>query len=388
MRSLLLTTLDPFPADNGGKITTVGVANYLSSLGAVDLLCLGPKSAHYAMQNIDVCTYKRAGIVANENKLRTMTLIFGSMLKRKPYTVQKFWSQRLAQHVLQGISQNRWDFIYVDHLPMGSYIPDGVNFILDENNVEWTIMQERANQTRKWWERQIFSSEARALRRWEVISCNKASIVFTVSEFDKQALTSLGVEARIDVLPVQLGESWPSKSEVSATQDATCVGIIGALTWRENLDAVHWYIDNIVPRVKGMKVRSLVAGRGALQTICQTEDIDVWDSLDIAEVTRRIDILAVPLQGGGGIRIKILQALEAGVPIVSTSKGAEGLPGVAPIEIADTPDNFADAVVRIAGLSPIDRQKLKNEGKEYYQRYFSRQKFESVFSKALEVCVR
>jgi glycosyltransferase involved in cell wall biosynthesis len=129
----------------------------------------------------------------------------------------------------------------------------------------------------------------------------------------------------------------------------------GALTYRANFDAMEFFLRDIFPLVKaqhpdvslritggydGVPVEQLPLGRGATLT-------GYLD--DVRPAVAQSWACVVPLRVGGGTRLKILEAMALGTPVVSTSKGAEGLEVThgEDILIADTPAEFADAVLRL-----------------------------------------
>jgi len=94
---------------------------------------------------------------------------------------------------------------------------------------------------------------------------------------------------------------------------------------------------------------------------------------DLDEIYRQTGVFIVPLRMGGGIRIKILEALAQGLPVVTTSVGCEGI-GAEPgrhLLIGDTAADFADSVTKLL-LEPALRNKLGGEGRDYVRSRFGR----------------
>jgi glycosyltransferase involved in cell wall biosynthesis len=122
-----------------------------------------------------------------------------------------------------------------------------------------------------------------------------------------------------------------------------------------NRDGVCWFVDSILPileqRVPDVHV-TIVGGNPPPQILDygKLDNVDVTGYVpDVAPYMARAAVSVVPLRSGGGTRLKILEALSAGVPTVSTSIGAEGLEledGVH-IRIADDPESFAAAVAEL-----------------------------------------
>jgi glycosyltransferase involved in cell wall biosynthesis len=143
-----------------------------------------------------------------------------------------------------------------------------------------------------------------------------------------------------------------------------------------NLDAVRYFVRNVLPHVrqqrpdltlwvtgetKGVNIDDLAAAEGVRFTGRLPE---------VESVIGESAVCVVPLRVGGGTRLKVLQALALGTPVVATSKGVEGLEIEAGrhVLVADEPGLFADAVLRVAGDAQLSRT-LADEGLRFVQRY-------------------
>ena len=151
----------------------------------------------------------------------------------------------------------------------------------------------------------------------------------------------------------------------------------GALTFGANLDAVRYFASEVYPilRVRRPEARLRVTGRvdGVdLTGIADCPGVELTGYVkDIREVLSRSAACIVPLRQGGGSRLKILEAMAAGAPVVSTSVGAEGL-DVEPgrhLLIADTPEEFADAVTRVL-TDPDLASRLSAEARDLVERRY------------------
>jgi glycosyltransferase involved in cell wall biosynthesis len=169
----------------------------------------------------------------------------------------------------------------------------------------------------------------------------------------------------------------------------------GAITYSANLDAVRYFVNDIFPLVRASRGDASFIVTGA------TGDIDLGSFTDRGPVafTGRVNDVShligqssacvVPLRIGGGTRIKILQAMALGTPVVTTSKGAEGLE-VTPetdILIADTPSTFAAQVLRVLDDFVL-RARLATNGRRLVERLYTWDRigsqFEDVLSEAQE----
>lgn len=217
----------------------------------------------------------------------------------------------------------------------------------------------------------------RRLRAWLTWRKQAAYIRHLLGHFDactvvsanEQRLThAIAPDATVYVLPngtdVHTGDqSW------GAPQPDTLI-YPGALTFDANFDAVDYFLREIFPHVKARrpKVRFVVTGnapptrRAALP---QVEGVEFTGYIpDVRPVIARSWCEVVPLRSGGGTRLKVIEALALGVPVVSTPKGIEGLALEHDhhVLVADSPESFATATLRILD-QPELRARLAEAGR-------------------------
>ncbi len=146
------------------------------------------------------------------------------------------------------------------------------------------------------------------------------------------------------------------RSPEAAAQDLDCL-FVGSLEYFPNIDGLGWFRDEILPRLRQLRagpVRVGIVGRAAPEALADAMRsvpgvIFAGEVPDVAPWYRRARLAVVPLRAGGGTRIKVLEAFAHGVPVVSTTMGAEGLE-VTPdhhLVLADSPEAFASACDRL-----------------------------------------
>ncbi|TMK80581.1 MAG: glycosyltransferase [Actinobacteria bacterium] len=149
------------------------------------------------------------------------------------------------------------------------------------------------------------------------------------------------------------------------------VVFVGAMDYNTNIDAVAHFAADIWPRVRERvpELSFTIVGRNPAPEVIALEGqpgIEVSGTVaDVRPYYREASVVIVPLRLGSGTRLKILEAMAAGVPVVSTTLGAEGLaarPGEE-ILIADTPADTVEAIVRLR-RSPELRQALREQGRK------------------------
>lgn len=224
--------------------------------------------------------------------------------------------------------------------------------VLQAHNVDAVLWQRYEEAEKNPLKRWYISQQCRKFRTFENSAFHRASRVVAVSAADAAAARGLYGDLPIDV--IDNGVDVAAYSRLQANAAAKTILFLGALDWRPNLDALEILLGEIFPLVRAVRpeAKLLIVGRNPPRWLRQRiENIEnATLSADVADVRPYLaqsSVMAVPLRIGGGSRLKILEALAAGLPVVSTSVGAEGLaltPG-SEITLADTPQALADALL-------------------------------------------
>lgn len=204
------------------------------------------------------------------------------------------------------------------------------------------------------------SAKARLMQNWEAPWCNRFDHVVAMSDAEAGTLRQMGVKRPISVVPNGVNapaQPLPETAERSAL-------FVGTLEYPPNADAARWLAEEIMPRVwaKEPNVRLRVAGfrcPGDLERTLRDKGIDVVENPpDITPLYRSAAIALAPLRAGGGTRLKILEALALGRPVVATQIGAEGL-GLEDgktVLLGEDPKAIATQILRL-----LDDQELRAE---------------------------
>jgi glycosyltransferase involved in cell wall biosynthesis len=265
-----------------------------------------------------------------------------------------------------------FDAIHVDHLPMVTFVPscdgEGPAVVLDQHNVEHRILERlAASADTRPHVRSVAQAEAARMRRAERLACRRADRILAVSEDDAGALRTLaGPEAadRVRVTPIGVDTAFfqpctnrPDRSP----NDCRTMLTVGTMYWPPNVDGVRWFHREVLPRIRerlaaggapDRPLRFVIAGTRPNRVIraLAGPSVEVTGTVpDVRPLMGTADAFVAPLRFGSGVRVKILNALAMGLPIVSTSIGAEGLDVThgENILLADSAEDFAEAVANV-----------------------------------------
>jgi glycosyltransferase involved in cell wall biosynthesis len=301
-----------------------------------------------------------------------------SWMSRYPVDLWKWREPRVSQQVRSLFERGTVDLCVSDFLFAAANVPMGgaVPVVLFEHNVEYLIWQRLCELETRPWRRALFEVEWRKLRAREADACRAADVTIAVSEDDRRRLETLAPGIRATSIPTGVDTTYfvPNGHHERANR----LVFSGSMDWHPNEDAVVYFADAILPRIRARipDATLTVVGRNPtarLREVASRAGIDVTGTVDdVRPSIRSAAVYIVPLRAGGGTRLKIFEALAMAKPVVSTTVGAEGLA----LEhrrhflAADDPDTFADSVVGLL-RNPERRHALGQAGRELVEAYYS-----------------
>ena len=223
--------------------------------------------------------------------------------------------------------------------------------IFDTHNVDSSLAEEEFKKglIRK----EIFES----ILETESTLYKRVDAVFACSEVDKAGFTNIN-KGPLPIAVIPNGVKLNPVLLDEGVKMTTPVYIIfcGSLGYHPNIEGLLWFYQSIWPIIKqslpSLKLIVLGSGQPTPEIASLQKDSDLWFTgrvPDVKEYYEKASLSVVPLKSGSGTRLKILEALNLGVPVISTSKGAEGIDYTASqdLVIADLETDFANAVVQV-----------------------------------------
>ena len=240
-------------------------------------------------------------------------------------------SRRCEQKVRSLVDSGTIDLCVSDFLFAAANVPtDGTTpVVLFEHNVEYMIWQRLCALETRPWRRALFEIEWRKLRAREADACRAADLTIAVSEDDRRRLEALAPGIRAASIPTGVDTNYfmPDGRQERANR----LVFSGSMDWHPNEDAVVYFADAILPRIRAEipDATLTVVGRNPtarLREVAARAGIDVTGTVDdVRPSIGEAAVYVVPLRAGGGTRLKIFEALAMAKPVVSTTVGAEGL---------------------------------------------------------------
>lgn len=332
MRLALVTHVMPHPADSGTRIRVARIVRTLSRRHEITVLSLEPGDTAGATAALGV------PVAAHPARARRALapVAVAAETTGALWRAVRAWEAE-AVHV-QGTFGAAALGLGRTRAPIAT--------VVDEGCVYHLSYQRTAALAATPWHRALGGLRAWRLRRFEQGIARRADAVIAVSPDEAARVQALAPATRVVLAP-----NGVDVDAVKPSPPGDAILFVGLLSYAPNRDAMTWFAREVLPRLGAAGPEVLVAGREPgpeLQALAQaTPRLRLLDFVpDLAPLYARAGVFVNPMRGGGGTRLKMLEAMAAGKAVVSTAIGAEGLaltPGH-DVVIADTAAEFAAAV--------------------------------------------
>jgi polysaccharide biosynthesis protein PslH len=354
MKILYLTTVLP-NRKSGGELATESFINGLNACGC-NVTVLGYRRTDDPRgQDNNHVTIAVRHIETSSARLHSLYWMFQSILRRVPYSAQKFYSERYVSVVHELLNKNRYAAIILDHSQLGwlcSHIPSSYPIIFNTHNVENEIYREHAENSTGL-KKLIYRREASLMKEMEGRLSARARQIWTLTTNDAAYFARMASEEKVRVFSVssvQMGTALKT-AHVPKSYD---VGIIGTWTWQANLDGLVWFFEKVYPLLP-VQLSIRIAGKGADWLLGKYPNVEYCGFVPSAEqFMAAARVVAIPSVSGGGIQIKTLDAIASGASIVATSFALRGISEYPDdIVIADDAATFSRSISLITScVSP------------------------------------
>lgn len=405
MRILFLTNLLPYPLDNGGKIKTFSTLKALSIMGnSVDLLCFSENSEN------DFGNVQKLKNICNdvqfiEHKLTTksnikymMAVAFKSLFSKYPFGIYKYESKQMRDVIAKKIKENDYDIIYFDHLQMYKYFNSfdrkNVKFVLDQHNSESEIVYRTYQNSNNFLKKIFLNIEYNKIRKFEKKALSDVDKIYALSENDVESMKHLNVNLKnFSVIPIGVIDNGIINKKEDKNKKLTLM-FIGTLTWNPNNQGILWFVRNVIPKLNesGIEYDLYIVGKNPsdeLKELCESYDnIFVTGYVnDVDEMYVKSDVMVVPLFVGSGQRVKIIESFSKGIPVISTSIGAEGLDCITDynVVIADTDIEFVDSLRKMS--DETFRKKIASNARKTFEEKYSLEAYISAFNDSFKAMI-
>ena len=384
MRVLFLTQVLPYPLDAGPKVRAYYTLRHLAQSHAVSLLSfVRPGDPPGAVEHLRSICETVETINIRRGRTRDAWHLARSLVGDTPFLIERDRNTEMirsiharftSEHAATASGGNlgradAFDVVHADQLWMAPYgllaaraagAERRPAVVLDQHNAVFQVPSRLARHEVNPLKRALLAWEARKMASFEARICRGFDHVVWVTTEDRSALMAAmgsNIEAthgQSTVIPICVNPTQPPV--VAHGSKARRVTFLGGLHWPPNAEGALWFAREIWPLVRAKVPGAVltIIGKDPPRSLARlrrvTSGIEITGFVtDPGGLLSETEAFVVPLQAGGGMRVKILDAWSRGLPVISTRIGAEGLQARdgENVLLADTAESFARAVVRV-----------------------------------------
>ena len=317
-------------------------------------------------------------ISSNNSKLGFYAAALKSLFTTDPMSVNIFKSREMHYAIKKLSRKVRFQLVHFDTISMAEYIDDFENVpkMMNHHGVESFMIRRRAENDSNIMNKLYLMLEGYKLEKYEIKYCPQFKVNLTVSDLDKKMLERITKVNNFEV--IENGVDVDYFHAVFENVKNKNIIFAGRLDQYSNRESLLHFMESVWPLLKNKypDLRFTIIGNNPPSKLVEMargdENIDLLGYVkDVRPHFAKAAISVCPIRDGGGTRIKILDALAMGMPIVSTTIGCEGIE-IHPetdILIADTPGEFVEKVDRIFTDPDAGRKLSENARRTAEEKY-------------------
>jgi glycosyltransferase involved in cell wall biosynthesis len=370
MKILIVCSDFPYPADHGGRVDTWGRIKVLAELGwKIHLVICGK---HIPSQEDIKVVYNYVEKV----KLCPRRSKMIDLLSGMPMQVQ---SRKELKHV--NIDED-YDYVllegdYVYHILNNPLIKHN-NIILRVHNDEAIYFQALSRSAKKLPHKLYYRMESRRFKQLQQRMLKRVDKYLFISNQEFQKFSSRYPATKSQFLPP------PVTKEIfqSNTFQSKNVVFIGSLFMPNNREAIEWYLEHIHPVMLNIPdYQFIIAGNSRKQSLKWLESYNL-NKVVVHDTPKSLEhiydtgyVFVNPMQNGAGVKLKTIEAIQNGLPVISTSIGAEGtgLRHNEHVLIADNPEQFSAHLQQLLH-HPEQAQQMLDASQQYIRTHYDHKK--------------
>ncbi len=360
MKILQVTNKVPYPANDGGAIACLNLTRGFALLGyEVTVLAMNTIKHHTDISEIpeSVKDWAEFRLVDVPAPISPFAAAYNLLFSEKPYNAVRFISKSFSRELIKTLTEKKFDIIQLEGLYVCPYIPiireySNAKIVYRAHNIEHEIW-ERTAALSSGLRRLYLKILSKRIKKFEKHYMNSYDLLVPITERDGIMLNKLGNIKPMHVSPTGIETSVLIPH--SKNLEHPSLFHIGSLEWAPNQEGLMWFIDRCWPKIhdKFSDLKFYIAGRKAPDWLIKLFNapniVFEGEVPDAYQFMNSKSIMVVPLFSGSGMRIKIIEGMALGKPIVSTPIGTEGISTQSGknILIADNEKEFIAEVERL-----------------------------------------
>ena len=395
MKILQVCSKIPYPSKDGGSMAmNILTEGLIDNGNQVTVLAMSTHKSFTKKEEINTEYLARTNFktVFVDTSVKPIDAFF-NLFSKKSYNIIRFYSKEFEKVLEELITKENFDIIQLETLWVTPYVETirkktRAKIVYRSHNIEYMIWERLATICENPIKKKYLQLLAARLKKYEVGMLNKYDAIAGITELDINVLKKMGCKLPMKHVPfgISLAKYTPQQAEI----EFPSLFHIGSMDWKPNEEAIKWFLKAIWPAIhaKFPNLNLYLAGRNMPEWLSglKMENVEVIGEIDdqLAFIRSKF-VMIVPLQSGGGMRIKIIEGMALSKTIISTSIGAEGIACEDKINIllANTPAEFEQAIencinnvsmaesignnARILIENKYDNNKICKQLTEFYQ---------------------
>ena len=391
MNILVLCKKVPYPSKDGESIVIMKDIEILKKMGhSLHVACLNTEKHFVNTQNYtEKKTYWLSFFDKKINTSVSLGTILNSIYKRSPIHIVRFWDYTFLDALKLIVNQQRIDVILCQGLPMIWYADIlkkefKCKIVYRAHNIENKIWYDLAIHSTSFFKKYVYKCIGHSLVNYEKNKLDFCDSILTLNNIENNFFKHIYPQISCNEIAISLGDVHSNSKNFSTSKIKLL--LTGSMDWKPNIEAASWFLNMVWPQISKEHFELTLAGKGienwtkANNTLSDVKIIEKYES--IIQLYETHDVLLVPLLSGAGIRIKILEAMQYGIPFIGSKIAIEGIVGIEDMGL----DTFMQCWIDNINLmkdNPIYLNRIVQKNKNIYISNYSLEiilkKWQSVF---------
>ncbi len=380
MRLLYFATHQIWPLTSGNRLRDYHLARQLAMHASVTFVEMCHPGERPSKPHCDG-EFDRI-ISLNKGASYTANKILLGIAGPTPLTVLNYSQPRLVSQLADIVARGRFDAVQIEGVLLSEYLrviqaaPNRLAILFDWHNIDSEVMWQYSKSTASWPKRLMARRTAKLLEKAELLLLERIGAHTVASERERDKVLARCPSAKVYVIPNGVDATYFSPAEIAALRwsakssaSKQSLLFVGSMDYHANIDAVMWFSRSAWPEIARSRpeLQFTIVGRDPAPEVraLASDRIHITGTVDdVRPFYASAVAVVVPLRSGSGTRLKILEAMATGVPVVSTRLGAEGINAEHDVHLllADSGPEIAAAVCRVAS-SVETRDRLSHAGR-------------------------
>lgn len=377
MKILMLTPYLPYPPSSGGQIRSYNLIKQLSKKHEITLYSLikHENERQYVSALEKYC--KKVKVFSRPTKPWTLKNILRTGFSLYPFVVIRNFSKQEKEDIAKILSEEKFDIIHAETFYVYPHIPDTeIPVVLVDQTIEYVVYQHYVQNFKLWFLKPLLWIDVLKVKYWETYFWRKAAKAVAVSELDGIKMREVTTASKVSVVPNGVGEDLIGETPLHYSKK---ILLMGNYNWMQNIEAAKVLVNEVFPHIlkKMPDARLMIAGQntgkicGLKSDKVEIVDLPVDDIEGVKRAYRESGVLVAPLYGPGGTRLKILGAMAAKLPVVTTHVGIEGIEAIngEAVLYGESPRELSELTVKVLSDKKLYEVIAKNARKLVEEKY-------------------